>query len=37
MPRFAISDEEVASMVLYLRSIPAVKHAVTESVCPGVK
>lgn len=37
MPRFMLSDAEVASMVLYLRGIPAVKHAVTASECPGIK
>jgi len=34
MPRFAsLSDADMASMVLYLRSIPAVKRSVPESMC----
>jgi mono/diheme cytochrome c family protein len=38
MPRFSeLSDNEAKSIVLYLRSLPAVKHEVPESVCPPVK
>jgi mono/diheme cytochrome c family protein len=34
MPHFASTDAEVADMIAYLRSIPAVSHKVTESSCP---
>jgi mono/diheme cytochrome c family protein len=33
MPRFSHSEEEVAQIIAYLKSIPAVSHAVTESEC----
>jgi mono/diheme cytochrome c family protein len=35
MQRYSsFSEEDVAGIVAYLKSIPAVKHAVTESECP---
>ena len=35
MPRFSsLSEEDVTAIVAYLKSIPAVSHAVTESECP---
>jgi mono/diheme cytochrome c family protein len=35
MQRYSsFSEDDVAAIVAYLRSIPAVKHAVTESECP---
>ena len=33
MPRFSHTEDEVASIIAYLKSIPAVNHAVTESQC----
>ena len=38
MPRFdAIGDVEADAIVAYLRSLPAVTHAVAPSMCPPVK
>lgn len=34
MQRYTFTDDELASIVAYLKSIPAVKHEVTESECP---
>jgi mono/diheme cytochrome c family protein len=38
MPHFAaIEDAEAAAIVAFLRSLPAVSHAVPESSCPPLK
>jgi mono/diheme cytochrome c family protein len=38
MPRFTdMSDAEAADIVAYLRSIPAINHAVAESACSPIK
>ena len=38
MPRFdSIGDVEANAIVAYLRSLPAVTHAVAPSMCPPVK
>lgn len=34
MPRFNLSDQEVADMVAYLRSLKAVNHTVPDGACP---
>lgn len=38
MPRYAdMSDAEVRAIIAYLRSLKAVKHAISESTCPPIK
>ncbi len=38
MSRFDhMSDDEVIAIIAYLRSLPAVRHAVPASVCPPIK
>jgi len=38
MPRFdSMTDSEAIAVIAYLRSLPAVRHAVKTSVCPPIR